>query len=195
MDFDSVSVPVVTGLSLNQIEKEALAFLNLLAPSCLAFPQPTPVLDIFENKMDRLGFDILIGKNVKGLGGVTDITNRTIELPSSTYKKLEKGVPQAKFTVAHEFGHAYLHGKNQNFSQFPSRENLTFTRRGQLRPFEDPEWQANNFASAVLMPARTMWMLYRQKKMIPEDVMDLYQVSWSAATRRVLRLNTLFQSY
>jgi Zn-dependent peptidase ImmA (M78 family) len=193
MDFHSISVPTVTGLSHAQIEKEALGFLKLTAAACLEKPQPTPILEIFENKMDLLDFQILVGKNVKGLGGFTDVTHRYIELPNSTYHKLEKGVPQAKFTVAHEFGHACLHGKNQNYGAFPSREHLVFARRGQLRAFEDPEWQANNFASAILMPAKTMWSLYRQQQMTPENVMDIYQVSWSAATRRVLRLNPIFQ--
>ncbi|HEY8272596.1 MAG TPA: ImmA/IrrE family metallo-endopeptidase [Pseudobdellovibrionaceae bacterium] len=188
MDFDSITVPVVKGISCAQIENEAADFLQLFAPECLHAPQPTPILEIFENKMNLLGFDVLIGKNVKGLGGFTDITNRYIELPNSTYKKLEKGDPQARFTVAHEFGHVKLHsafqGKGQNHP-------VTFARRSRIRAFEDPEWQANSFSAAILMPIQTMRMLHAQDKMTPAYVMATYQVSWPAASRRILRLREL----
>jgi len=192
MDFTDISVPVVRGMSHKQIEAAALKFLELMAPDVLHEPKPTPIQEIFENKMDLLGFSVIIGKNVKGLGGVTDVTNRTIELPSASYKRLEKGDPQARFTVAHEFGHAYIHGRGQSFGAFPSRENVMFARRADLKPYEDPEWQANAFGAAVLMPLTTMLMLHEQGKMTPENVMSIYEVSWSAASRRVMRLQKQF---
>jgi len=192
MDYNSIYVPVVRGLSFSQIEKEASAFLNLVSPESLKSPQPTPVLSIFENKMDLFCFSIVVGKNIKGLGGITNISDRFVELSLSTYKRLEKNDPQAKFTVAHEFGHVMLHSKNQSFGYFPSRAEVSFSRRSQIRAFEDPEWQANTFAANVLMPLQTMHSLYLRQEMTPEKVMDIYQVSWSAATRRVLRLNIYF---
>ena len=191
MDFNSITVPVVKGLSSAQIEKEAELFLQTLAPECLQSPQATPVLEIFENKLEALDFKALIGKNIKGLGGITDITHRFIQLPSSTYKRLEKADPQARFTVAHEFGHAYLHTKEQALGKFPFRNHLTFAQRSKIRAFEDPEWQANAFAASILMPFRTMRMLHQQDLMDPLHIMDVFNVSWSAANRRVLKLREL----
>lgn len=186
MDFSSISVPLVKGLSHVQIEKEALGFLSATSPQILHLPQATPILDIFENKMELFNFRILIGKNVKGLGGFTDVTHHYIQLSNSTYRRLEKGDPQAKFTVAHEFGHVRLHA---------SYKSAVFARRSQIRPFEDPEWQANAFAAAVLMPLPTMRFLFHRNRMIPEEVMEHYQVSWSAATRRVLHLQKTFEKW
>jgi Zn-dependent peptidase ImmA (M78 family) len=187
MKFSSISVPVVPSLSQAQIEKEATAFLKIVSPKTLDIAGPTPVLEIFENKMDLFDFDIVVGKNIKGLPGMTDVTHRYIQISISTYKKLEKDFPHARFTVAHEFGHAYLHGRS------PSRP--LFSKRNQLRPFEDPEWQANTFAASLLMPQKTMWLLFLKKAMTVENVMETYAVSWSAATRRVLKLSSLFQNY
>ncbi len=186
MNFDSITVPVVKGLSCTQIEKEATDFLLLLAPKCLLAPQPTPVLDIFENKMELLDFNVLIGENIKGLGGFTDVTNKYIELPNSTYKKLEKDDPHARFTAAHEFGHVKLHSAYQG-----QLRPVTFARRSRIRAFEDPEWQANSFSAAILMPIQTMRMLHEQGKMTAAHVMEIYKVSWPAASRRILRLSEL----
>jgi hypothetical protein len=191
VDFDSITVPVVKGLSCAQIEKEASQFLELLAPECLKNPGPTPVLEIFENKMELLNFTVLIGKNIKGLGGLTDVTHRIIELPCSTYKKLEKGDPQARFTAAHEFGHAQLHGKDQALGTFPFRDHITFAYRSRIRAFEDPEWQANSFAAAILMPIKTMRVLHDQGNLTSNCVMEIFKVSWPAANRRILRLQEL----
>lgn len=185
MDFSSMNVPLVRGLSHSVIERKALQFLSMTSPASLSFPGPVPILDIFENKMDLFDFRVLIGKNIKGLGGFTDVTHRYIQISCSTYRRLEKGDPQGKFTVAHEFGHAVLH------SEYKA---AIFALRSQIRPFEDPEWQANTFAASVLMPFPTMKMLFQKNDLTPENVMELYQVSWSAATRRVLRLNTIFNS-
>lgn len=191
MDFDSITVPVVKGLSLSQIEKEATQFLGLLAPECLQVPQPTPVLEIFENKLEALDFKVVIGKNIKGLGGLTDVTHRFIQLPNATYKRLEKDDPQARFTVAHEFGHAQLHAKDQVLGSFPFRHQVTFAPRSRIRAFEDPEWQANTFAAAILMPIQTMRLLHDQGKMTSNHVMEVFKVSWPAANRRILKLREL----
>lgn len=191
MDFNSITVPIVKGLSSSQIEKEAEMFLEKLSPNSLLKPQPTPVLEIFENKLETLNFTPLIGKNIKGLGGITDVTHRFIQLPNATYKRLEKSDPQARFTVAHEFGHAYLHSKEQALGTFPFRNHLTFAQRSRIRAFEDPEWQANAFAAAILMPLKTMRMLHQRDLMDPLHIMDVFNVSWSAANRRVLKLREL----
>ncbi|MBY0314421.1 MAG: ImmA/IrrE family metallo-endopeptidase [Bdellovibrionales bacterium] len=193
MDFSLISVPVVRGMSHAQIEKEASEFLQLVAPECLSDPRPTPMLEIFENKMDLLGFRVVVGKNVKGLGGVTDVTNRFIEIPLATYNQLEKGVPRARFTIAHECGHAKIHGKQAQMGTFASSENIQFARRSELRPFEDPEWQADTFAAAVLMPWQTMRMLYERGEMNVQTVMSVFQVSQAAASRRVMRLQASFE--
>lgn len=194
MDFSLQSVPKVTGMSLKQIEREAEEFLKLMEPECLQQPRPTPVLSIFEDKLHLLGFKAVYGKNVKGLPGVTNVTKRFVELTSSTHGKLEDDVPNARFTVAHEFGHVVLHAKVVGQEEFPSREDVTYARRSDLKAYEDPEWQANAFAASVLMPEKTMRMLYDKDEMTIENVMETYKVSYSAASRRVMRLQAQFDN-
>ncbi|WII72169.1 ImmA/IrrE family metallo-endopeptidase [Bdellovibrio sp. 22V] len=194
MDYSEISVPVVRGLSTKEIEQHALEFLMLTAPECLDTPMPVPVLEIFENMLDRFGYTPAIGKNVKGLGGVTDVTNREIELPLASYNRLEKGDPQGRFTAAHEFGHMILHGQsNAVGGKYPSRENVTFARRSQLRAFEDPEWQANTFAAAVLMPYPMMKQLFKTGKMDVQTVIEAFKVSKTAAEIRVKKLTEDFR--
>lgn len=191
MDFNSITVPVVKGLSTVQIENEATQFLKLLAPECLETPRPTPILEIFENKMETLDFKVVIGKNVRGLGGLTDVTNRFIELPNATYKRLEKDDAQARFTVAHEMGHAQLHAKELAFGSFPFRNQVTFARRSRIRAFEDPEWQANTFAAAILMPMKSLRVLQDQGQLNANELMKVFRVSWPAANRRILKFREL----
>jgi len=191
MDFNSITVPVVKGLSTAQIEIEATQFLERFAPECLNAPSPTPILEIFENKMEALDFKVVIGKNVRGLGGLTDVTNRFIKLPNATYKRLENGDAQARFTVAHEMGHALLHAKEGAFGSFPFRHQVTFARRSRIRAFEDPEWQANTFAAAILMPMKSLRVLQSQERLYADEVMNVFQVSWSAANRRILKFREI----
>ena len=186
MNFNSFDVPLVKGLSHSAIEKAAQHFLSVVCPESLLRPQAVPVLDIFENKMQLFDFRVLIGKNVKGLGGFTDVTHRYIQLSQSTYRRLEKGDPQAKFTVAHEFGHACLHA---------AYTSAVFTQRSKLRAFEDPEWQANAFSAALLMPLASLRVLSREKPLAPEELMETYKVSWSAAKKRALRLEQMTKSW
>lgn len=191
MNFDSLPVTLVKPLSSAHIESAATDFLQIVAPTCLQQLCPTPVQEIFENKMDLFDFNVVIGKNVKGLAGLTDVTRRFIELSNATYKRLERNDPQARFTAAHEMGHAFLHANETALGTFPFRHSLTTAPRSKLRPYEDPEWQANSFAAAVLMPLQSMRLLHDQGKMHFLHVMKIFQVSWPAANRRILKLQQL----
>lgn len=52
--------------------------------------------------------------------------------------------PRHRFTVAHELGHYFMHDDITAFSRCESNTNIP--------SFRDPEWQANVFAAAFLMP-------------------------------------------
>ncbi|MFS4459264.1 ImmA/IrrE family metallo-endopeptidase [Bdellovibrio sp. HCB2-146] len=192
MDFTEMPVPVVPGLSRKQIEQSALEFLLIVAPECLEAPVPVPVREIFEDRLDVFDYKALVGKNIKGLDGVTNVTKREVTLPSATYKRLENGDCRARFTLAHEFGHMILHGNLALTQDLASADSVMFARRSQLRAFEDPEWQANAFGAAVLMPYPMMRLLYKQGLMSVENVMETFHVSEPAAKLRVTQLKTEF---
>ena len=69
-----------------------------------------------------------------------------IRIREDVYNAACDGNGRARFTVAHEIGHFLLHTPN-SISLCRMEEDT------KLRPFEDPEWQANTFASELLAPA------------------------------------------
>lgn len=192
MDFSEMTVPVVPGLSRKHIEQKALEFLLMVAPECLDTPIATPVKEIFEDKMDTFGFKAFLKGNIKGLDGITNVTTKEIMLTGATHKRLELGNPRARFTVAHEFGHVILHGHLASTGHSMNGEQVLFARRSQLKAFEDPEWQADTFAGAVLMPYPMMYKLYQEKQMTVENVIEVFQVSKQAAEIRVRKLTMEF---
>lgn len=68
---------------------------------------------------------------------------------NSVYENACDGVGRDRFTIAHEIGHYFLHRNGFSFAR---------TER-QVPTYSDPEWQANTFASFLLMPrAQTSFM-------------------------------------
>lgn len=51
-----------------------------------------------------------------------------------------------RFTIAHELGHYILHRNGVKMCRIAEKESIA--------AYLDPEWQANTFASAILMPKR-----------------------------------------
>ena len=67
-----------------------------------------------------------------------------IVIKESVYCGAVRGCYVSRFTIMHEIAHYLLH-KNQAIS---------FARRfGEIKTYEDPEWQADAFAGEFLMPS------------------------------------------
>lgn len=112
------------------------------------------------------------------LEGETLLGQCTIRIREDIYEAACNGDGRARFTIAHEVGHFLLHT--------PDSIVLCRLEPGQrLRPFEDPEWQANTFASELLMPPYLI--AGRTKK----DVMRNCGVSDSAAKVALKRCSKL----
>lgn len=106
----------------------------------------------------------------------------------STYAWLEEQHPRGAFFVAHELGHCLLH-TNQlvRLAQMPTEQQAAFHRgHTDHKPYLDTEWQANAFASALLMPARGLAALEEQYSGLTTSLIsDTFKVSWEAATIRL----------
>lgn len=78
-----------------------------------------------------------------------DPTNNIIKVLKNVYEKACNGVGRDRFTIAHEIGHYFIH-----------RNGFSFARtNGSVPLYRDPEWQANTFASFLLVPkSQTMFM-------------------------------------
>jgi hypothetical protein len=106
-----------------------------------------------------------------------------------TYQWLEERRPRAGYFVAHELGHCVLHTDQLlRLAQMPTNQQEAFHRGGRAshRAYEDTEWQANAFASALLMPAKGLMALEEERggTLDVVDVVDRFGVSLEAAGYR-----------
>lgn len=95
----------------------------------------------------------------------------------------DESFPRQRFTIAHEIGHIILHhqaGENINEVDYRSSDNN----------FERKEFQANAFASALLMPKKDALKVWRALKDV-DDFAEYFEVSKKAASIRLLNLGLL----
>jgi hypothetical protein len=105
-----------------------------------------------------------------------------------TYAWLEVSHPRATYFVAHELGHCVLHTEQLvRLAQMPTMQLAAFHRgKTEHKPYEDTEWQANAFASALLMPAQGLLALEQKRgSLIEYDVSERFGVSNEAAGYRI----------
>lgn len=113
-------------------------------------------------------------------------------LSADTYNDLERrNGYRARFSVAHEIGHAVLHG-----SQLVELTQIDHVQRAMLRTdasdtpiYRDSEWQANTFAGALLVPGPGLEWLERRGRLHADAIRAAYHVSYACATRRLLTFN------
>lgn len=129
------------------------------------------LIKILEHKLHLLGvtFEIREVKDMpEDVEALTNPDEMTIILREDTYEALcdpfNPKFYRARFTVAHEIGHLFLH------------EGVALARgRKDHKHYEDSEWQADAFASELLMPSEQCIGLS------VEDIQIRYQVGYQAA--------------
>ncbi|WDF02973.1 ImmA/IrrE family metallo-endopeptidase [Shouchella hunanensis] len=106
-----------------------------------------PILDFLELIIPQLfkdfDYEILEDSEMPREYGVTLIEDGKIFYRESVYVNALKGVGRDRFTIAHELGHYFLHRDG--------KVSLARSER-KVKAYEDPEWQANEFASELLAP-------------------------------------------
>jgi len=111
-----------------------------------------------------------------------------VSLSGQTYARLREGHPRARYTVAHEAGHACLHtdqiirlgGMDVNSQVALHRERIRHDA------CQDTEWQANAFGSALLMPAEGVERLFnRLGRVSAHALTETFAVSLECATYRI----------
>lgn len=162
--------------------------------------QPIAALKFFEGLDDiviqRMGGNPIPLRHgvvsLEGSEGYTkyDSDRDVIEVLASeeTYVRLEQSHPRAAYFVAHEFGHCVLHTEQLvRLAHMPAMQQAGFHRgRGEHKPYEDTEWQANAFAGALLMPAVGLNALERELGLLTiEEVTAQFGVSNEAAGYRI----------
>lgn len=190
------------GYSYRELERRAAYVRGLLGYS------PTEAIDTL-HLFD--GLDIAVvdetGRNIPIRGAVIELNGSegyakydskrcVIEVLASpaTYDWLEKGYPRGGFFVAHELGHCLLHTDQLvRLAQMPKAEQAALHRGGEEvghGAYEDTEWQANAFASALLMPAHGLHILGQEHGEIsPDIIVEHFHVSAEAAGYRLQLYN------
>lgn len=106
-----------------------------------------PVCGFFEFIMGKLFPDFeweIRSKKEMPEEGLTFPTKKKIDIREDVYKAACRGDGRARFTIMHEIGHLILHNSNK-----VALCRLSVDEK--LRAFENPEWQADNFAAEFLM--------------------------------------------
>lgn len=132
----------VEALSRKDIRKAVNNLRNFLE---INIEQSVKIVQLFESLLPAIGFEyeIVEDKELKNNYAETDLNRDIIRVRESVYIGATEGNYRDRFTIAHEIGHAILH-KNRTFL---CREDEN------LKPYEDPEWQANTFAGELLVPS------------------------------------------
>jgi len=142
-------------------------------------------------KLIPLGYGVI---SLEGSEGFTryDRDRGVLEILASerTYDWLERRRPRAGYFVAHELGHCILHTDQLvRLAQMPTQQQAAFHRssgRQAHQAYQDTEWQANAFASSLLMPAQGLLALEGQgARLSVEVIADTFGVSLEAAGYRL----------
>lgn len=153
-------VPV---LSANDIEKKAEEVIEYFNRDTLISPQETPIISFIEEMSQKFDFSYdssqELGENIHGhkILGKFRFKPRAIFIDKSL-----NGDLRHKFVLGHEFGHLILHRKllikKENYTDidiFDTEKDLVTGKKILTTPRDWLEWQANHFASAILMPRST----------------------------------------
>jgi Zn-dependent peptidase ImmA (M78 family) len=120
-----------------------------------------------------------------------DDERKIIEIVASdkTYRGLENGSARAAYFIAHELGHCVLHAAQLvRLARLSTIEQQAAFHRGgraEHKPYQDTEWQANAFASALLMPAAGIRLLEEDYPLTAFRIAMQFRVSLEAAGYRL----------
>lgn len=227
---------LVPRISKTQFDSEATAFLEKYCPEALWTPMCVPIETIATEKMQLTVLEYRMSEDLSILGqicftdGKTEIYDAdedeyreivvsagTMIIDPDTYAK--RNIGSKRNTMAHECYHWHRHRQYHQWAAKLSGEGTT-AHRCPIVPKDERlskewddidwmEWQANNVAPKILMPAETVrqtyeWMceeslknpfvakkLRPQAEWVIEQTAGFYQVSKQAAEIRLKELNLL----
>lgn len=167
-DLDEL-VPRVPPVSMRALESIGAKVLDVLYPEALQTPMAVDFLELVDRRLPRFGIFIYPSHSdelgdreafTDSHGSPGDPINIMVSL--DIWNDLEstgRRANRARATIAHELAHAILHVPFlRQRSGTSESENLLLSRRrrDELRPYEDPEWQAWALAGCIVAPRRTL---------------------------------------
>lgn len=106
-----------------------------------------PVLQFAENVLPMFipdyQFEVVPVKDMGTKHGETYPSKKLIRIREDIYLRAARGEGRDRLTVAHEIGHLFLHRED-------SIALCRLSPGQKLKPYEDPEWQADAFGGELL---------------------------------------------
>jgi len=131
--------------------------------------KPFSIVKFVEHKLvEQAGFilDIVPDSEMGGIYAEVIPAKRLFRIGETAYDNACDDRPHDRFTVAHEVGHLLLHT--------PDRVRFARTQN-EIKPYENPEWQANTFAGELLVHTDSI------RGLSVEDIANKYKVSYTVA--------------
>jgi len=128
----------------------------------------------------QLGFDVYSSNFSSDIAGMV-INSKD---KHAIYVNQSDIIERQRFTIAHEIGHIILH-HNIKESEF---EEVDY--RGKNKVFEPKEYEANNFAAALLMPRKKAIEIWKEIEDL-DDFAVKFKVSKMAAAIRLQNLGLI----
>lgn len=190
------SVQPVRPLSRDAIEFQALSFVRQIHPELLTVPAIFPVDDCYEFEVPRVS--LTTGPLITavdddlpvGIEGVADPTTNTIIIAEWVYERMKAGDGRARFTVAHEIYHGLYHIP-QLRRKLIDKVLPNLQRASTVPKYRQPDWQADVFAAALLMPEPAARIVLKQVGPDAHEWARIFGVSLTAASIRVNQLMKL----
>ena len=140
-----------------------------------------PIVEFLEFTLPQLvpefQFEILPYKKMRNKCGETFPAEHKIILNEAIYNKAVNGDGFARLTIAHEIGHLLMHNTDSI--------SLCKVQPGEkLKPYEDPEWQADVFGGELLAP------YYLIGGMSINDISKYFAITKKAASTQLAKLHT-----
>jgi len=166
----------VTPRSVDNIRDGALYIREALYITLSFFPLIEVVEQVLPRMFPEYVFDVrdkadMVNEYGKGTLAMTTPAIARLEVREDVYEELCANDGRARFTVAHELGHLFLHQDTGGFARF--------NRHTAMKIYESSEWQADNFAAELLMP-----LDFAINCSGIESIMAMFGVSYTAAEIR-----------
>lgn len=182
--FDGV--PEVAPMSRGRIEAIARELVEIVQPEVLTGGAAFPILEICEGgALEQVtGFVFGVENLPYGSEGQTRPGSPgELVISPAVYDALGRDDGRARFTLAHELGHVVLHATQLQAMNRQIGE-LVLHRRFSLPAYRDPEWQADQFAAALLMPMDGVRAVIARSGNSAHTVASVFRTSFTAAAKR-----------
>lgn len=149
-------------LSKDEIELKAEEFIEFFDKSVIENPQYTPLIFFVEKLKKEFNIIFDFSQNLGESKSGRNILGKCVLRPLSIL--IDNSILETErfpFTLAHELGHLVLHRKvelsKEEYNTIIDTEiNFNTGKKKLQTPRDWIEWQANHFASAVLLPRNTI---------------------------------------